>query len=89
MSSEAIDPPTAVALPPERQQRLVEILDEYLVAAEQGRPIRPDELLARHPDDAIYLREYLSGLQLFHGAAGAAQAATSGSNWRAIWSLLD
>ena len=51
------------------QDRLARILDDYLVAAEQGAPISPDELLLRHPEDAKYLRGYLSGLQKFHAAA--------------------
>jgi serine/threonine protein kinase len=56
-------------LSPEHQNRLAEILDGYLVALEQGTPITPAELLERHPDDATYLRGYLSGLELFHAAA--------------------
>jgi serine/threonine protein kinase/Tfp pilus assembly protein PilF len=51
------------------QDRLAQILDEYLVAAERGAPISPDELLRRHPADAEHLRGYLSGLKLFHNAA--------------------
>ena len=51
------------------QERLAHILDDYLVAAEQGAPISPDELLRRHPEDAEHLRGYLSGLKLFHAAA--------------------
>jgi serine/threonine protein kinase/Flp pilus assembly protein TadD len=51
------------------QDRLARILDDYLVAAEQGMPITPEELVRRHPDDAKYLRHYLSGLQVFHAAA--------------------
>jgi serine/threonine protein kinase/Tfp pilus assembly protein PilF len=52
------------------QDRLARILDEYLVAAERGEPINPDELLRRYPEDAKYLRGYLSGLQKFHAEAG-------------------
>jgi serine/threonine protein kinase len=59
----------ADGLSPEHQNRLAEILDGYLVALEQGTPITPAELLERHPDDATYLRGYLSGLELFHAAA--------------------
>ena len=55
-------------LPPEEQERLAKILDDYLVAAERGAPISPDELLRQHPADAHYLRSYLSGLQIFHEA---------------------
>jgi eukaryotic-like serine/threonine-protein kinase len=51
------------------QERLARILDEYLVAIEQGKCVSPEELLAKYPDDAAQLRGYLSGLQLFHAAA--------------------
>ncbi len=61
--------PTAAALPEEQQNRLAQILDDYVAAAERGAPVTPEELLARHPAEADYLRLYLSGLQLFHAAA--------------------
>ena len=61
--------PTVAALPESDQDRLAQILDDYLVAAERGTPIAPDELLRQYPQDAEYLRAYLSGLQLFHNAA--------------------
>lgn len=57
------------ALPPEEQERLACILDEYLAALERGQPVTPESLLAAHPGDATRLRAYLSGLQLFHAAA--------------------
>jgi serine/threonine protein kinase/tetratricopeptide (TPR) repeat protein len=60
---------TVEALPADEQERLAQILDDYLVAVERGAPITPEELLRRHPTDAKYLRSYLSGLQLFHTAA--------------------
>jgi eukaryotic-like serine/threonine-protein kinase len=60
---------TIDALPEAVQDRLARILDDYLVAAELGSPISPEELLARHPEDAQHLRGYLSGLELFHAAA--------------------
>jgi hypothetical protein len=62
---------TIDALPEAVQDRLARILDDYLVAAELGSPISPEELLARHPEDAQHLRGYLSGLELFHAAAVA------------------
>ena len=63
------DASTVDALPEAVQDRLARILDDYLVAMERGSPISPEELLARHPEDAPHLRVYLSGLQLFHAAA--------------------
>ncbi|MEX2091300.1 MAG: serine/threonine-protein kinase [Pirellulales bacterium] len=64
---------TIDSLPEEAQDRLARILDYYLVAMELGSPIDPEELLARHPEDAVQLRGYLSGLELFHAAAVAPQ----------------
>ena len=58
------------AAPPD-QERLARILDEYLVAIEQGKSVSPEELLAQHPEDAAQLRGYLSGLNLFHAIAVA------------------
>ncbi len=55
------------------QERLARILDDYLVAIEQGKSVSPEELLAKYPDDAPQLRGYLSGLQLFHAAAAGTQ----------------
>jgi eukaryotic-like serine/threonine-protein kinase len=51
------------------QHELAQILDEYLRGLEQGSPIAPEELLARHPEQAEQLRGYLKGLALFHRAA--------------------
>ena len=58
----------AGALSAARQERLVQILDEYLVSIEEGAPANPQELLARYPEEAEQLRDYLSGLQVFHAA---------------------
>jgi eukaryotic-like serine/threonine-protein kinase len=52
----------------EQDDRLAQILDEYLLGLERGEPISPSELLARHPDIADRLRGYLSGLAIFHSA---------------------
>jgi len=68
---------TIEGLPTADQERLAQILDDYLVAAELGRPISPDELFAQHPEDADRLRGYLSGLELFHQAAVAPGSSTS------------
>ena len=71
--------PTAAALSEEEQNRLAQILDDYLVAVERGTPIAPADLLARHPAEAQYLQLYLSGLQLFHAAAAGAGGRSSGA----------
>lgn len=57
-------------MPAADQERLARILDDYLLAIERGKPITPEELLEKYPEDASQLRGYLSGLQLFHAAAG-------------------
>jgi eukaryotic-like serine/threonine-protein kinase len=70
---------TTTQAAPADQERLARILDEYLVAIEQGQRVSPDELLAKHPEDAVELRGYLSGLNLFHVVAVApGQALGSG-----------
>src|SRR5262245_59932291 len=62
---------------PSDQERLARILDDYLVAIEPGQTVSPEDLLARHPDDAEKLRGYLSGLKLFHVAAAGEHALPS------------
>jgi hypothetical protein len=42
-----------------REQRLYEILLEYLEAAERGKAINPAELLADHPEFAAELQEFM------------------------------
>jgi serine/threonine protein kinase len=59
------------------QDRLARILDDYLIALEQGTPLAPQELLDRYPEDAEQLRGYLSGLQLFHRAAAVPHIPTN------------
>lgn len=60
---------TTTEAAPADQERLARILDEYLVAIEQGHSVTPEELIAKYPADAQQLRGYLSGLNLFHAAA--------------------
>src|SRR5258707_7200214 len=70
---------TTCSMPGPDQERLARILDDYLVAIERGLPVSPEELLEKYPDDAAQLRGYLSGLQLFHAAAGVSPEAVRGS----------
>ncbi len=58
--------------------RLAQILDEYLMAVERGDAVTPEALFARFPADAGRLRGYLSGLELFHAAAGRERLPASG-----------
>ncbi len=53
--------------------RVVQAVQEYLVALEAGEPVDRDVYVARHPDIAAELAECLAGLDLIHAAAG---------NWR-------
>ncbi|MEM9656913.1 MAG: protein kinase, partial [Planctomycetota bacterium] len=69
MSNEPSHPGCAPSTGDERQERIVQILDEYMAAAERGESISPSELLAQHPGDASQLRGYLSGLKLLQNAA--------------------
>ena len=46
------------------QERIVQILDDYMVATERGEAVSPTQLLAQHPNDAPQLKKYLSGLKL-------------------------
>jgi hypothetical protein len=52
-----------------RDARLVQVLDDYLAALEEGTPPGVDELLARHPDLAEELKACLASLEFIRGAA--------------------
>jgi eukaryotic-like serine/threonine-protein kinase len=54
---------------PETDARLVQALDEYLVALEQGRAPPREQFLARHPELADDLRECLASLEFIRQAA--------------------
>lgn len=56
-------------LPEADQERIAQLLDEYLVSIEQGCPIDPESLLRSNPNEAPLLKEYINGLNLFHSAA--------------------
>jgi serine/threonine protein kinase/WD40 repeat protein len=48
---------------------VLRILEDYLDQLEQGVPAHPEELLARHPEVADLLQEYLASLQFLHRTA--------------------
>mgnify|MGYP006146080367 CR=1 FL=1 len=52
-------------LTPEEEDEIL----ESVVAIERGEPTSPAKLLERYPEQADYLKLYLSGLQMFHAAA--------------------
>ncbi len=51
------------------QIRLAAILDEYLIASEEGRPISRAQCLAANPDLAAVLSEYFDNLQILNNLA--------------------
>ncbi|MCA9186237.1 MAG: protein kinase [Pirellulaceae bacterium] len=54
----------------ELQQKLADVLDDYLTGLEQGLPRNEDELVSRYPELAEPLREFLGGLALLHDGTG-------------------
>lgn len=72
----------------EDQQRMAVILDEYLIATEEGRQPSRVELLAANPDLAPFLSEYLDGLQLLRKMASPI-AEIPGSRFAPARSLAD
>ena len=65
-----------LSLSSETQQQLAEILDEYLRSMEEGIPADPEQLVARYPDLAEPLSEYIDGLSLLHEVGGDFQQAS-------------
>jgi hypothetical protein len=55
--------------PSETRARLVQVLDEYLAAVQEGRQPDRDELRARHPDLADELQACLDSLDFIRRAA--------------------
>jgi serine/threonine protein kinase/Flp pilus assembly protein TadD len=64
----ASGPPTA-APPADLSCRVMRVLEGYLAELERGVPPDPEQLLARHPDLAGPLKEYLASLEFLHRAA--------------------
>lgn len=61
-------------LPEDQREKLALVLDEYLVAFENGASVSVDELIARHPELAVPLRFYGDSLRMlcqagWHGGA--------------------
>ncbi|HTN76692.1 MAG TPA: serine/threonine-protein kinase, partial [Pirellulaceae bacterium] len=50
----------------EQQERLTQVLDQYLSALEQGVPPKPEAFLTEHPDLAGPLEFYLASLNQLH-----------------------
>src|SRR5262245_31765392 len=58
----------------ERDRRVDEAVAAYYQALEAGRPLSPDEFLARYPDLAEELTSFLDARAAFEGRAGPAPA---------------
>jgi WD40 repeat protein/serine/threonine protein kinase len=54
----------------EETARVLRVLEDYLAELERGGRPDPEALLARHPDLADLLKEYLDRLDVLHQAAG-------------------
>jgi serine/threonine protein kinase/Tfp pilus assembly protein PilF len=69
---------SASGLSGEQTARVLRVLEGYLTELERGTPPHRDELLARHPDLADLLAEYLDKLDQLHEAAAGLRAAPPG-----------
>ena len=69
---------SASGLSGEQTARVLRVLEGYLAELEGGAPPHRDELLARHPDLADLLAEYLDKLDQLHEAAAGLRASPEG-----------
>src|SRR5262245_59388108 len=69
MSSQTLTPVELGCPSCEADTPVLRILEEYLAQLERGAAIAPEELLARHPEHAAALHEYLASLDFLHRAA--------------------
>ena len=64
------DPSLIPGLTPDQQERLTQVLDQFLRRLEAGEHPNPDELVAEHPDLGEHLRKYIASLRSLQVAAG-------------------
>jgi serine/threonine protein kinase len=67
-----ISVPTTGAFSPSsgpQSAQVMHVLEEYLTSLERGVPPHPDELVARHPEFAERLKEFLASLEFLHRVA--------------------
>src|SRR5262249_25075901 len=69
MSPQTLTPVELGSPSGEADTPVLRILEEYLVQLERGDAITPEELVARHPDHAVAMHEYLASLNFLHRAA--------------------
>ena len=65
-----VDPSLIPGLTQDQQERLTQVLDQFLRQLEAGEHPNPDELAGRHPDLAEHLRKYIGSLRSLQKAAG-------------------
>lgn len=76
-----MDPASSADDQPSREQRLDELLADYLQAGDGGKPISPDEFVAAHPEFAAELGEFFADQDRFaRAAAGCRPAEPSPAN---------
>lgn len=68
-----LSPDSIDALSDSHQERLVTVLDQYLIDVEEGRRVDVPALLTQHADIAGPLRHYLDGLQLVRKLSQASE----------------
>ena len=64
------DPSLIPGLTADQQERLTQVLDQFLQRLEAGECPNSDELAAAHPDLAEHLRRYIGSLRSLQDAAG-------------------
>lgn len=83
--AESANATESLGLSPADQQRLSEILDEYLQKIESGHPADPQQLLEQHPQYRDALSRYLESLGVIHYAAqgmhGEAESIRVPTSW--------
>ncbi|KLU07443.1 protein kinase [Rhodopirellula islandica] len=68
------DPSLLRGLNEEQQSRLTKLLDEYLVALENGESLDADEIVQQNPDLGSVFHAYLEKLRALYGVAAGMQA---------------
>ncbi|MFG0267632.1 MAG: protein kinase [Rhodopirellula sp. JB055] len=70
---DSADPSLLRGLDEEQQSRLTKLLDEYLVALENGESLDADEIVRQNPDLGSVFHAYLEKLRALYGVAAGMQ----------------